>query len=317
MAKKKSFAIIGASNFSLSVLATLVEKRQTITMFDIDQDKLDLYLSEFDSVDAIVLDSTNKIALQKNGINSFDGVIVGIASNIEASLMTVLNLTDLGCENIIVKAKDRKHKRILQALGLSENQIIIPDSIAGKIVGTRSVFDIDLDIDVQSIDDDFISTTLTIKSEEIIGRTLQEAGLSTSKDFNIIQIRRKGKTLLPDDYTVLKADDEIVVFAKTTIINNLADKVQTENEDEIIDNMVDFDDLIEETIATSSDIVFDDEILNEQDLENESEEKTKKSKKILRKKEKAEPVKEIILDSFDDIDDVDQEFTIKNEDIFK
>ncbi|WP_084340199.1 potassium channel family protein [Mesoplasma seiffertii] len=259
MAKKKSFAIIGASNFSLAVLTTLVDKRQSITMFDIDQDRLDLYLAEFDSVDAIVLDSTNKMGLAKAGVNSYDGVIVGLGSNIEASIMTVLNLIDLECHNIIAKARDEKHKRILLALGLSENQIIIPDRLAGKMIGTRAVFDIDIDIDLHSIDDEFISTTLTVANPDVIGKTLQDAGLSSTKDFNIIQIRRKGKTLLPDDYTELKEHDDVVVFAKITVINGLAEKLQANKEDEadVIPTLFDFDELVDNENPHIDENLFD------------------------------------------------------------
>ncbi|ATZ18992.1 potassium uptake protein KtrA [Williamsoniiplasma somnilux] len=226
MAKKKSFAIIGASNFSLAVLNTLVEKRQQVTVFDTDADRLELYLSEYESVDSIILDSTNKSALKNNGINQYDGVIVGFGSNIEASMMTVLNLIDLGCVNIIVKARDSKHKRVLTALGLKENQIIIPDAISGKIVGIRSVFDIDADIDVQSIDEDFMSTTINALNPEILDKTIQESGLTGTKDYNIIQIKRKGKILLPDAYTIIKEGDAIVIFARTTVINDLVFKIQ-------------------------------------------------------------------------------------------
>ncbi|WP_084514140.1 potassium channel family protein [[Acholeplasma] multilocale] len=313
MAKKKSFAIIGASNFSLSVLKTLIDKRQNVTVFDYDQDRLDLYLSEFDTVDAIVLDSTNKIGLAKNGINAYDGVIVGFGSNIEASMMTILNLLDLECNNIIVKARDEKHKRILLALGLTENQIVLPDVIAGKIIGTRAVFDIDMDIDVQSIDDDFLSTTLTVTNLDIIGKTLQEAGLSTTKDFNIIQIRRKGKTLLPDDYTVIKAEDDVVVFAKTTVINGLAEKIVGDGLDAMDHAYVDFDDLVDEKTKQEEvmkEVVFDDDI--------DQMERTESSLK--KKKDKEKTIKDKIFDektNMDDIFEIDDNFTIKDEDIFK
>ncbi|AUF83804.1 TrkA family potassium uptake protein [Mesoplasma syrphidae] len=265
MAKKKSFAIIGASNFSLAVLTTLVDKRQSITMFDIDQDRLNLYLAEFDSVDAIVLDSTNKMGLAKAGVNSYDGVIVGLGSNIEASIMTVLNLIDLDCHNIIAKARDEKHRRILLALGLSENQIIIPDRLAGKMIGTRAVFDIDIDIDLHSIDDEFISTTLTVANPDIIGKTLQDAGLSSTKDFNIIQIRRKGKTLLPDDYTELKEQDDVVVFAKITVINGLAEKIQSnkESEEDVIPTLFDFDELNNGENSNVDENLFDNLVFEE------------------------------------------------------
>lgn len=232
MAKRKSIAVIGVSNFSLSVIKTLVEKKQHVTVFDYDEDKLNLHLSEFDyGVDTTILDSTSKTALARNGIVAFDVIIVGIGANIESGLMTVLNLVDLGCDNIIVKARDEKHKRILTALGLNENQVIIPDNIAGNIVAARAMFNIGFDVEVNSVDQDFISTSLILTNSDIFNKTIAESGLSSTKDFNIIQLRRKNKILIPDDYTELKEDDEIVVFAKTNIINELAEKIQGQAKD--------------------------------------------------------------------------------------
>ncbi|AAT75521.1 K+, Na+ uptake protein integral membrane subunit [Mesoplasma florum L1] len=304
MAKKKSIAIIGVSNFSLSVIKTLVDKKQQVTVFDYDEDKLNLHLSEYEyGVDVIVLDSTNKMALAKNGIKAYDVVIVGVGTNIEAGLMTVLNLIDLECENVIARARDEKHKRILTALGLSENQIILPDALAGNIVAARSMFNIDLDVDVQSIDEDFVSTTLSVANHNIFNKTILAAGLSTSKDFNIIQIRRKGKILLPDDYTELKENDDVVVFARTTVINELAEKIQggskdkKENNEELIifeelendnnknnktsnDKNKD-DDLFDSTAADDlfDSIIFDDNINETIDVTN-----AEKNKKALKNK---------------------------------
>jgi len=227
MAKKKTFAIIGASNFSHSVVETLVNKRQQVTVFDSDEDRLALFLSNFDSiVDGIILDSTNKSVLEKNGINKFDGIVVGFGANIEASLMTALNLIDLKCNNIIARARDLKHKRILNAIGLNDNQIIIPDYISGKIIGTRLVFDIDVDIEVQSVDDDFVSSSLYVTQPGVINHTLDELNLTNNKDFNIIQIKRHGKVILPDSNTILKEDDVVVIFARTSVINELVDRIQ-------------------------------------------------------------------------------------------
>lgn len=303
MAKKKSIAIIGVSNFSLSVIKTLVDKKQQVTVFDYDEDKLNLQLSEYEyGVDVVVLDSTNKMALAKNGINAYDVVIVGVGTNIEAGLMTVLNLIDLECENIIARARDEKHKRILTALGLSENQIILPDALAGNIVAARSMFKIDLDVDVQSIDEDFVSTTLNVTNHNIFNKTILSAGLSTTKDFNIIQIRRKGKILLPDDYTELKEHDDVVVFAKTTVINELAEKIQggAKDKKDVNDELVIFDELENDNVkninksldrknndeelfdSTEADDLFDsiifDDNINET-IESSNLEKNKKSLK--------------------------------------
>ncbi|QHX36368.1 TrkA family potassium uptake protein [Spiroplasma sp. BIUS-1] len=228
MARKKSFAIFGANYFGLSVAQTLDEKKQLIKIFDYDEEKLNLHINQFETVEGVVLDATNKNALEKNGINQYDGVIVCFGGNMESSILTVLNLLDLGVENIIVKARDERHKRILLALGLEEDKVIIPDVITGKMVATKSLFDIESE--VQSIDNEYVFTSITVNEEEIIDKSIFDAGLSSNKDFNIIQIKRSGKTILPDEYTVLKEGDILGVYAKNNIVNDLVLKIRGEQE---------------------------------------------------------------------------------------
>lgn len=226
MPRKKNFAILGASNFSLAVIETLIEKRQKVTVFDNDKERLDLNLSDYDQIDKVILDATNKVALEKNAIKSFDGIVVGFGSSMETSLITVLNLLDLGSENIIARARDEKHRRILKAIGLVDNQIITPDAIAGNTVGSRLVYDIDVNIDIQSSSDDYFSTIVIVKNPSVFNRTLDELNLVNSKDFNIIQIRRAGKVFLPDENTILKEDDIVTLFAASNIINDIVNKIQ-------------------------------------------------------------------------------------------
>ncbi|ALD66028.1 potassium channel family protein [Spiroplasma cantharicola] len=228
MARKKSFAIFGANYFGLSVAQTLDERKQLIKIFDYDEERLNLYINQFESVEGVVLDATNKNALEKNGISQYDGVIVCFGGNMESSILTVLNLLDLGVENIIVKARDERHKRILLALGLEEDKVIIPDVITGKMVATKSLFDIESE--VQSIDNEYVFTSITVYEEEIIDKSIFDAGLVSNKDFNIIQIKRNGKTILPDEYTILKEGDILGVYAKNNVVNDLVLKIRGEQE---------------------------------------------------------------------------------------
>lgn len=230
MARKKSFAIIGANSFGLSIAKTLDDKKQLVTIFDINEEKLNLNLSDLDSIEGIVIDSTNKSILEKNSVSQFDGVIVCFGTNMEASIVTVLNLLDLNVENIIAKARDERHKRILKAIGLDEQQIIIPDVITGQMVATKSLFDIESE--VQSADGEFISTKITVLEQSIINKTIGECNLSPNKDFNIIQVRRSGKVVLPDNYTILKENDILTIYAKSTVVNDLVLKISGTRDNE-------------------------------------------------------------------------------------
>ncbi|AKX33777.1 potassium uptake protein KtrA [Spiroplasma litorale] len=224
MARKKSFAILGANYFGLSVAQALDEKKQLIKIFDYNEEKLNKHINEFDSVEGVILDTTNKMALEKNGIVQFDGIIVCFGSNMESSILTVLNLIDLEVENIIVRARDEKHKRILIALGLDEDMVVIPDVMSARMVATKTLFDIESE--VQSTDGEFVFTSIEVTNQEVINKKIFDVGLNPNKDFNIVQIKRNGKIVIPDEYTALKENDIVVVFARNNVVNDLALKIK-------------------------------------------------------------------------------------------
>ncbi|ASP27885.1 potassium uptake protein KtrA [Spiroplasma corruscae] len=228
MARRKSFAILGANYFGLSVAQALDEKKQLIKIFDYNEENMNKHINEFDSVEGVILDSTNKIALEKNGIVQFDGVVVCYGSNMESSILTVLNLIDLGVNNIIVRARDEKHKRILIALGLEEDMVIIPDVMSARMVATKTLFDIESE--VQSTDGDFVFTSIEVTNKEIINKKIFDVGLNPNKDYNIVQIKRNGKIVIPDEYTVLKENDNIIIFARNHVVNDLVLKIRGDEE---------------------------------------------------------------------------------------
>ncbi|WP_339022941.1 TrkA family potassium uptake protein [Spiroplasma endosymbiont of Crioceris asparagi] len=228
MARKKTFAVIGASPLGLSVARELDKKKQIVKLFDISEEKLNAHIDDFESVEGIVADCTLKKVLEKNGIDQFDSVIVCISKNIEANIMVTLNIIDLNVSNFIVQGIENKHERILIALGLTEEQIIVPNKISGKLVATKVLFDID--IDVQPIDNEFVFTKVEVKEESHFDRSIAENNLVTNKDFTIVQIRREGKILIPDEYTIIKERDLLYIFARNNIVNDLVLKISGINE---------------------------------------------------------------------------------------
>ncbi|KAJ3616926.1 hypothetical protein Zmor_008942 [Zophobas morio] len=178
---------------------------------------------ELNGAEGIIIDSTNKQALENNGLNQFDGVIVCYENNLETSVVTTLNLLEMGAENIIAIAKNERHKKILLAIGVSELDIVVPGILTGQVVATKSIFDIESD--VQTSDGEFISTKITITEESIFDKSIDECNLNQSKDFNIIQIKRNGKTILPEPDTILKENDILMVYVKSNLINDLVLKL--------------------------------------------------------------------------------------------
>lgn len=124
---KDQVLIIGLGQFGMSLARTLCEKGFQVIATDIDQ-RLVNEASNF-ATDAICLNATDEIALAKLSPKDRDIVICTICAR-EASILTVALLKQMGCKNIIARAAEKIHARILKAIGAK--RIINPEHEYGK-----------------------------------------------------------------------------------------------------------------------------------------------------------------------------------------
>ena len=120
---KKVFGVIGLGRFGFNVAKTLAEGGAEVIACDVDEEKVKA-IAELVS-QAFILDATDEKALKESGIANADVVIVSIGENIEASILVVVQLMELGVKEIIAKAVNPLHGRILERLGIS--RVIHPE----------------------------------------------------------------------------------------------------------------------------------------------------------------------------------------------
>ncbi|MDD2699543.1 MAG: TrkA family potassium uptake protein [Arcobacteraceae bacterium] len=161
-------AVIGLGKFGFYIAKSL-SKLDNFTVIAVDNNPQTIQeISEY--VDnAFILDSTNKHALEDIGISNLDTVIVSIGENIEASILTVMALKDLGNKNVIAKAITTIHGEILAKIGAS--RVIHPEKIAGRAL----VHNLVENINFEKID---LSNSMRIikfiAPKNIVGKPLQE-----------------------------------------------------------------------------------------------------------------------------------------------
>ena len=66
------------------------------------------------------MDSTDLKALRSQKLDEMDAAVVAIGDNFEATVLTTLNLLDMGIPRVIVRASGRHQERILRSLGVQE-----------------------------------------------------------------------------------------------------------------------------------------------------------------------------------------------------
>lgn len=121
------FAVIGLGVFGRACAFELQSQGNEVLGIDMDEQEVNK-VSDILS-HSVIADATDIETLKELNLSQFDGVIVSIGEDLEASLLCTLNLIKLPAKNLWVKAKTDAHHDILNSLGV-EN-IIHPEQDMG------------------------------------------------------------------------------------------------------------------------------------------------------------------------------------------
>ena len=132
---KKTFMVIGLGRFGSYIAKTLVSMNCDVLAVDISEDSVQAISSYVPH--CVIADSTKEAVLKELDAASIDHVVVAIGNNLQASILTVVNLKHLGVKRITVRADEEGHKEVYKTLGATE--VIIPEessaiSLANQII---------------------------------------------------------------------------------------------------------------------------------------------------------------------------------------
>jgi len=182
--KRKQFGVIGLGRFGSAMAATLAELGHDVIGVDGDQERVQKSAEVI--TQAIQLDATDAKALRAAGIQDVDVAVVSIGENIESSLLVVMQLRELGIDNIVAKAVTPLHGRILEKLGVT--RVIFPErEMAVRIAHSLAMPNV---LDYIELSRDYSIIELPA-SDAFIGRTLKQLELRPRYGITLIAIKRK------------------------------------------------------------------------------------------------------------------------------
>jgi trk system potassium uptake protein TrkA len=215
----KSFAVIGQGKFGFHVAKGLAQQGHSVIAVDRDEEQL-REISEYVE-DAIALDSTDVKALLEAGIGQVDVVVVSIGENVEASILTVMALKEIGVNTVIAKGITVIHGQILAKLGASK--VIYPEKETAKRVVKRLA---------ENIHYETIDLSITMKIAKLtvpsfwVGKSILSSLFKESHDVKPIAYKHQGKwytSFEKDD--ILEDGDIIVVIGNSNNIEVLSKKI--------------------------------------------------------------------------------------------
>ena len=98
------FAVIGLGSFGATVATELVGLKHDV--IGIDSNKKFVESISDQLTHAVIADATDEHVLQELNIQNCEAVVVAIGEDIEASILCVLHLKNMGVHKIWAKAKD-------------------------------------------------------------------------------------------------------------------------------------------------------------------------------------------------------------------
>ena len=100
------FAIIGLGRFGLALARKLADAGEEVMVIDSDENKLRQVRSHVK--DAFRLGKLTKEALEDTGIGACGTAVVCIGERIDVSLLTTLNVLNLGVSRVIAKRSEER-----------------------------------------------------------------------------------------------------------------------------------------------------------------------------------------------------------------
>ena len=147
----------------------------------------------------------------------FDRAVVGIGSDIEASVLTVLALDELGIQDIWAKAISPKHGRILERTGA--HHVIHPEAAMGERVAHLVTGKM---IDFIEFDDGF-AIAKTNAPHEALGKMLSESALRSRYGITVVGIKRaRADFTYARPETLVEKGDLLIVSGPTERVESFA-----------------------------------------------------------------------------------------------
>jgi trk system potassium uptake protein TrkA len=211
------FAVIGMGSFGANVARTLFERGNEVLA--IDRDKEMTEAAKNFTTNAVMTEAAVKENLQVLGVREMDVVVVSLGHQLEASVMTVLYLHELGVKRIVAKALSEDHAKVLEAVGATE--VIYPE----KDMAIRTALRLSSPDVIEYLP---LVSGITIQEiappVKFIGKTLKELDLTNKYGLQVIAIKEVISdriTFIPKADFVIKDSDILVIIGEEKRLSKL------------------------------------------------------------------------------------------------
>jgi trk system potassium uptake protein len=208
--------VVGLGRFGTALAETLMDLGHQVLGVDADPGNVQRTADLLTHV--VEADGTDEEVMRQLGAGEFGRAVVGIGTDLEASILTTSVLVDLEVPDIWAKAITVPHGRILKRVGA--HHVVFPEHDMGRRVAHLVTGQM---IEFVQLDEGFALVELK-PPKQVVGRSLGDAQVRSRYGVTVVCIKPEGGSFTyatPD--TVPGPNDILVVAGETDKAEGFAD----------------------------------------------------------------------------------------------
>ncbi|SLN36266.1 potassium channel family protein [Roseisalinus antarcticus] len=215
--RNRTIAVLGLGNFGAVIASELARFGNDVIGIDVDRR---IVSDQADKLgQALILDARDEAALREAGIADCDAAVVAMATNIEVSILSVMNLKLLGVRTIWAKAVSRTHHRILSKLGV--DRVIHPEEEMGRTIA--QMIHNPLIRDLASLGNGNYVVNFIVPPS-LAGKRVEDLDLPSRHEVRAIGVMRGSDWLGGETCdTALSEDDKLILLGSRTKLRSFAE----------------------------------------------------------------------------------------------
>lgn len=215
---KKQYAVLGLGRFGIEIATSLSELGCEVLAVDKIEELANSMIGI--ATHTATADVSDEIVLKSLDIDSFDAVIIAIGDNIQASIVCALICKELGAKYIFAKAKNNKHAKILEKIGV--DKIVIPEADSAERSAKR-LFNPNIN-DIFEMEDGYSIAQINLPNSWI-DRDVVALDTRNTYSVNVLFVIGKQGVVVPSFDTKFRKGEKVVIGGLTDDMDNFLTKV--------------------------------------------------------------------------------------------
>lgn len=211
----RSYVVVGLGRFGQEIARLLSEMGCEVLAMDVRSELVQQIAN--DVTQAVVADARDKSVLKALGVQEMDCAVIAIGDDLASSVLATMNMKELGIPQVVCKAHDDTHRRVLERMGA--DRVVIPEKeyaarLAQSLASTNILDYIELSPDYGIAE---VPAPATWH-----GKTLRELNVRAKLGLNILAVRRgSGIDVSPAADFAVENGDIVVVLGNSAALEKV------------------------------------------------------------------------------------------------